>query len=283
MDGNGVPVNLTEITRNPTVTTWYILEVTTNGVICDIEYEHKVNPLPVPNPVADLELCDEIDINDSDSTDTDGISYSFDLDALKDEIAIPGTNIDRDGNTYTVSFFKDINEAIDPENYPSSTGLSSPYTNELDPNGNLHEPQTIYVRLTDEATGCYDTSLTFKITVNKTPESNDVVSPPIVCDDDSISDVDGISKFDLTVYNEEILGDDQYAAGGFEVTYYYEDSSGDKVLIADPTAHYNTPDSSFDPANPTTQTEEIFVRVTCLLYTSPSPRDQRGSRMPWSA
>ena len=68
-----------------------------------------MNPLPVPNPVADLELCDEIDINDSDSTDTDGISYSFDLDALKDDIAIPGTNIDRDGNTYTVSFFKDIN------------------------------------------------------------------------------------------------------------------------------------------------------------------------------
>ena len=267
MDGNGVPVNLTEITRNPTVSTWYILEVTTNGVICDIEYEHKVNPLPVPNPVADLELCDEIDINDSDSTDTDGIS-KFDLDALKDEIAIPGTNIDRDGNTYTVSFFKDINEAIDPENYPSSTGLSSPYTNEPDPNGNLHEPQTIYVRLTDEATGCYDTSLTFNITVNKTPESNDVVSPPIVCDDDSISDVDGKSKFDLTVYNEEILGDDQYAAGGFEVTYYYEDSSGDKVLIADPTAHYNTPDSSFDRANPTTQTEEIFVRVTDTNFST---------------
>ena len=267
LDGNGVPVNLTEITRNPTVSTWYILEVTTNGVICDIEYEHKVNPLPVPNPVADLELCDEIDINDSDSTDTDGKS-KFDLDALKDEIAIPGTNIDRDGNTYTVSFFKDINEAIDPENYPSSTGLSSPYTNEPDPNGNLHEPQTIYVRLTDEATGCYDTSLTFNITVNKTPESNDVVSPPIVCDDDSISDVDGKSKFDLTVYNKEILGDDQYAAGGFEVTYYYEDSSGDKVLIADPTAHYNTPDSSFDPANPTTQTEEIFVRVTDTNFST---------------
>ena len=32
--------------------------------------------------------------------------------------------------------------------------------------------------------------------------------------------------------------------------------------ITDPAAHYNTPDSSFDPANPTVQTEEIFVRVT---------------------
>ena len=28
---------------------------------------------------------------------------------------------------------------------------------------------------------------------------------------------------------------------------------------------------------------EIDMEVTCLLYTSPSPRDQRGSRMPSSA
>ena len=29
--------------------------------------------------------------------------------------------------------------------------------------------------------------------------------------------------------------------------------------------------------------EDIDVHCTCLLYTSPSPRDQRGSRMPSSA
>ena len=31
------------------------------------------------------------------------------------------------------------------------------------------------------------------------------------------------------------------------------------------------------------ETEFIHVHLTCLLYTSPSPRDQRGSRMPSSA
>ena len=31
------------------------------------------------------------------------------------------------------------------------------------------------------------------------------------------------------------------------------------------------------------QTEPGTLSVTCLLYTSPSPRDQRGSRMPSSA
>ena len=29
--------------------------------------------------------------------------------------------------------------------------------------------------------------------------------------------------------------------------------------------------------------EAVHDRITCLLYTSPSPRDQRGSRMPSSA
>ena len=37
------------------------------------------------------------------------------------------------------------------------------------------------------------------------------------------------------------------------------------------------PANTSDPANPTWPTKP------CLLYTSPSPRDQRGSRMPSSA
>ena len=32
-----------------------------------------------------------------------------------------------------------------------------------------------------------------------------------------------------------------------------------------------------------TATATVIVTVTCLLYTSPSPRDQRGPRMPSSA
>ena len=32
-----------------------------------------------------------------------------------------------------------------------------------------------------------------------------------------------------------------------------------------------------------TQSSNIAINMTCLLYTSPSPRDQRGSRMPSSA
>ncbi|MDA9124939.1 T9SS type B sorting domain-containing protein [Flavobacteriaceae bacterium] len=257
LDGSGDPVNLTEITRNPNVTTFYILEVNTNGVICEVEYEHVVNPLPVPTAVDNIELCDEIDLTDPTSTNTDGISYEFYLDSQTDLIV--DRQVDRNGNPLTVTYHETLTDAQDI----TKTGLSSPYANVLNPLGNLYDPQTIYVRLTDEATGCFDASLTFDIIVNTTPESNVVAVPPVVCDDTGpVNDVDGSSKFDLTLFNDEILGATQVAAGGFEVTYYYKDSSGTKVLIADPTAHYNTPDSAFDRDDPTVQTEEIFVRVT---------------------
>ena len=40
-------------------------------------------------------------------------------------------------------------------------------------------------------------------------------------------------------------------------------------------------DGGFD--NGSTERFQDAVRRACLLYTSPSPRDQRGSRMPSSA
>ena len=257
-----IPGNLTEIDVNPDVTTIYILEVTTNNVTCRVEYEHIVNPLPVPTAVGDLELCDEIDLTaDPNSTNTDGISYSFDLDS-QTPLIVDG-QVDRDGNPFTVTYHETLTDAQDI----TKTGLSSPYTNVLNPAGSPYDPQTIYVRLLDEATGCFDTSLTFDIIVNPTPESNPVVMPEVCDDTDSGSDVDGSSKFDLTTLENDILGAAQVAAGGFIVTYHLSQAEANDPLsypdgITDPAAHYNTPDSSFDPANPTVQTEEIFVRVT---------------------
>ena len=46
------------------------------------------------------------------------------------------------------------------------------------------------------------------------------------------------------------------------------------------------PDGSFVVEGETCtheQAEDYFLHCHCLLYTSPSPRDQRGSRMPSSA
>ena len=42
----------------------------------------------------------------------------------------------------------------------------------------------------------------------------------------------------------------------------------------------NVPDKRLNTLEELVGPEKV---IPCLLYTSPSPRDQRGSRMPWSA
>ena len=255
-----IPINASTLTLNPEVTTTYFIDVTTNGIVCSTSYTHVVNPLPVPNPVDNIELCDEIDPNDPDSTGTDGISYGFDLEGQTSTIV--NEQVDRDGNPLTVSYHFSLEDAKSGDN-----ALVSPYTNILDPGGNLYDPQTIYIRILNNATGCYDATETFNIIVNSTPESNNITVDEVCDDTESGSDVDGSSKFDLTSLSDEILGAAQAAAGGFKVTYHLtQEEASDPITypdgIADPTAHYNTPETNFDPTNPTVQTEEIFVRVT---------------------
>ena len=42
-------------------------------------------------------------------------------------------------------------------------------------------------------------------------------------------------------------------------------------------------EADLELVRPALKDKSEYVRITCLLYTSPSPRDQRGSRMPSSA
>ena len=254
-----IPVNASTLTLNPEITTTYFIDVTTNGIVCSTSYTHVVNPLPIPNKVDDIYLCDEVDFTNPDSTSTDGISYSFDLESQTTTIV--NGQVDRDDNPLIVTYHTTFEDAESGDN-----PITSPYTNVLDPDGNLYDPQTIYIRILNNATGCYDATETFNIIVNSTPES--IPFDAEVCDDtESGSDVDGSSKFDLTILNDDILGPDQVARGNFKVTYHLsQEEANDPITnpngIADPTAHYNTPESTFDSSNPTVQTEEIFVRVT---------------------
>ncbi|MDC0654770.1 T9SS type B sorting domain-containing protein [bacterium] len=261
-----IPVDASTLTLNPEITTTYFIDVTTNGIVCSTSYTHVVNPLPISNLADDIYLCDEVDLANPDSTSTDGISYSFDLEAQTTTIV--NGQVDRDNNPLTVTYHTTAEDAESGDN-----SISSPYTNVLDPDGNLYDPKTIYVRILNNATGCYDANETFDIIVNSTPESN-IVSMSEVCDDkESGSDVDGSSKFDLTLLNDDILGADQVARGNFKVTYHLSQEEADDPVtyptgIADPASHYNTPDITFDSANPTVQTEEIFVRVTDTSLTT---------------
>ena len=66
-------------------------------------------------------------------------------------------------------------------------------------------------------------------------------------------------------------------AGGAGGEYAVDVHDGEPF---DDDATPNARASEYAPAEEETHEEETHV---CLLYTSPSPRDQRGSRMPSSA
>ena len=61
----------------------------------------------------------------------------------------------------------------------------------------------------------------------------------------------------------------------FEIIHEDED-----IVVINKSANVLSIPDRFDPTIPNLR--DILIQ-NCLLYTSPSPRDQRGSRMPSSA
>ena len=140
-----------------------------------------INRTPVATVVADMEVCDD---------DLDGF-MPFDLSS--NDSAIMGTE-----TGVVVSYHASASDA------DSGTGsLSSPYTN-------TSSPQTIYVRLEDSSSGCYDASTSFNLIVN-TVTSN-TPSPLYDCDEDN----DGFGSFNLEDATAEITGGD----ASLTVTYH---------------------------------------------------------------
>ncbi|QIE60172.1 T9SS type B sorting domain-containing protein [Rasiella rasia] len=124
--------------------------------------------------------------------------------------------------------------------------LASPYLNIVPFN------QTVYVRLSDTAAGCYNVT-TLDLIVLETPEISDP-SPLEECDTDG----DGVFVFNLTDAEPEILAG---LTGGPYVVNYYEDPAL-TIAIANTTAYPNI-------SNPQT----LFVTVSdtgnsCLAETT---------------
>ena len=63
------------------------------------------------------------------------------------------------------------------------------------------------------------------------------------------------------------------SCGGVQVTFPSEEGDPGDLDVGHPTGEYNGPGL----------VEEEILLNSCLLYTSPSPRDKRQSRMPSSA
>lgn len=224
------------LTVTPTETTTYFVESVTNGVVCRAEYTQIVNPLPVSNPVANLELCDDA----TDGDDANGIIQSIDLEVQSAGILGPLQNSD----DYTVTYHLTQDDAEDV----TVNGLISPYTNVLNSDGSN---QTIYVRVANNDTGCIDTSTSFDLIIHPLPVIEDIPDL-ITCDNATIgTDTDGfIRDFDLESQTAFVLGGQDPSL--FTVTYHLSLADANNLLRPGLTSPFqNTQQGS----------QTIYVRV----------------------
>jgi gliding motility-associated-like protein len=169
-----------------------------------------VNPLPDTNPVTDYIVCSDI-----------ANQFTFDL-TIKDPEVINGqANID-------VTYHETQADA------DTNTGaIVSPYTT---------FPRTIYVRATNNITGCVNTAMNFELIINENPVAN-TPSDLVVCDE---TPFDGFTAVDLNVQSTQIIG----TQTDVSVQYFTSQADADNNTNALAVPYTNT-------VNP----QPIFVRV----------------------
>ncbi len=186
----------------------------------------------VPNPTAPLniELCDD----DSDGDSVNGLSQFFDLESQTSSI-LNGINPTNHEVTYHTS-----QEDANSGNLP----LTSPFSN------TVANSQTIYVRVENTTTGCFNDHITFDVVVNELPKVNNAANI-VICDNDFDGSASNgiVQNIDLNSQTSTILGTQDPAI--FIVTYHNSRTEADNGQNA----------LSSPYTNNTPSKETIYVRI----------------------
>ncbi|MEO4006743.1 choice-of-anchor L domain-containing protein [Flavobacterium sp. CAU 1735] len=199
---------------NPwTQTLWVLATNTVTGCKSVYSFNLLVQPAPIMPTLLDLDECDT-DSNPHDNQTT------FDLTVHTATILAAQTGPASD---YVVNYYISETNAQNGSPFIVSNG------NFIGTNG-----QTIWVRVTHKATGCY-TIGSFKLIVNS-PLQLTQPDEITLCDDALPNDQRQI--FDLTIREAQITG----GATGYTFNYYSSTAlpPNPATLIADPTAFHNT-------------------------------------------
>ncbi|MFK7832431.1 MAG: gliding motility-associated C-terminal domain-containing protein [Winogradskyella sp.] len=162
------------------------------------QVELVVNAIPVAGQATDLEIC---------STTTFAAFNLTDNDAA----VLDGS----DAALFTVTYHLSAEDAETGDN-----PLVSPYTN-------ISNPQTIYVRLEDNATSCFGTT-TF--TINSVGPSQTATSENLLACDDNDGVIDSFADFNLAAHTAIVLG--AQSATDFNVTYHESQADADNGVGA---------------------------------------------------
>ena len=209
------------------------VRVTNNATGCFTDHTSFnliVNPIPIANFVADLEICDD----NADGSARNGFSQSIDLESQTDGIL--GT---QDPSTHTVTYHRSLSDA-----QANNNPLVSPYSN-IQVNR-----ETIYVRVFNSSSTCVNDISNFDVIVN--PEPTFVAPTNLAyCDNDlDGDDANGIIQtIDLDSKITEVLGTSQ-DPNDFNVTFH--------TSQADATAGNNAIASPYQNSSPT---ETMYVRI----------------------
>lgn len=203
---------------------------TATGCYNTASYQIRVHPIPVFNNPQNISL-------DITECDTDGVAdQKFTFDLTQHSALLKGNQAD-----VAITYHENFGTA-----QAGSTAISTPeaYTN-------LSSPQTIYMRITNQVTGCFSTK-TFTIRVNPVPVFNNPQNIPLkleTCDRDNVDDQSYI--FNLTTHAGMFIGNQT----GMAITYHTTaaDAAQGTNFITNPTTYRNT-------TNPQT----IFARMRNL-------------------
>lgn len=238
---------------NPTETTTYYIEVTTNTVLCESTFEVIVKSPPTSSPASDIVKCED----NVDGLGNDGIIQGFLMNQRDNEIlgALSPSG-------YFVTYHETQQNAIDN-------------LDPIDPNTgyeNKSNPQTIYVRLEDKATGCFVTDRNFELKVNELPIINpvDAISE---CDDDN----DGIfNNFILETRESQILG--SLSPADYTVTYHETLSDANDITKTGLSSPYQNTlkDEQIIYYRVQNNTSECFTTDSLKLIVSPLPVLKNG-------
>ncbi|WP_196892474.1 T9SS type B sorting domain-containing protein [Aureivirga marina] len=176
--------NVNAITGNPYINTTInqqtiFTNITNNLTGCfvtNVSFEIIVNPLPVPISLPNMTTCD----NDLDGDNANGIVQDFNVHQNSSFIY---ANLDP--NDYEVSYHETLADAEGDFN-PIPTGN---YTN-------TSNPQTIFIRIENLNSGCYDVSETFELFV-ESALTYDVDTPQQFCSNETIT----LSPYNLSDNN----------------------------------------------------------------------------------
>lgn len=199
---------------------------TVTGCFSIESFQLIVNPLPVFNNPSGIDI-------DITACDTDGINDgSFTFNLTQNEVMFIGAQ------TATITYYSNEEDANQGNN-----GITTPTTFV-----NTANPQTIYMRMKDNNTGCISVK-SFQVIVNLLPDFQNPQNISIdlfECDDDGTAD--GFTQFNLTRHAAMLTGGDTT----LQITYY-DSLSGAQNGIGNIT----TPDVYTNTSNPQT----IYMRL----------------------